>query len=53
MEARKRAVMDSVKGEIALANAQELMNVRLVLFISPLSLSPSERGSPGFPPPYN
>ncbi|THG99748.1 hypothetical protein EW026_g2673 [Hermanssonia centrifuga] len=26
MEARKRAVMDSVKGEIALANAQELMN---------------------------
>ncbi|KAF7789788.1 hypothetical protein EIP86_000734 [Pleurotus ostreatoroseus] len=25
-EARKKALMDSVKGEIALANAQELMN---------------------------
>ena len=28
METRKKAVMDSVRSEIALANAQELMNVR-------------------------
>ena len=29
METRKKAVMESVKSELALANAQELMNVRI------------------------
>lgn len=32
MAARKEAIMASVRGEIALANAQELMNVRALLY---------------------
>lgn len=33
LNARKEAVMASVRNELALANAQELMNVRYVCFL--------------------
>jgi hypothetical protein len=37
--ARKEAVMASVRNELALANAQELMNVRFFACLLPFDLS--------------